>query len=176
MTDADLIARIQHAALLEGEFTLRSGRTSRYYLDKYRFTTQPDLLQAIARRMADHVGEADLLAGPELGGVPIATAVALHTGLPFILVRNQKKGYGTAQQVEGQPTTPGQRIVICEDIATTGGQAIEAATMLRDDLQLHVQAILCVIDRQEGAREAVESAGFRFHSVLTKADLGIGDD
>ncbi|MEM0914414.1 MAG: orotate phosphoribosyltransferase [Planctomycetota bacterium] len=173
MTDDQLAAAMADACVLRGTFTLRSGKTSSYYLDKYRFVTRPDLLAELAKRFADRLPDGvDRIAGPELGGVPIATAVSLHTGIPTILVRNAKKDYGTAKQFEGV-LEPGQRVVITEDIATTGGQSIEAAKLLRDECGADVAGIIVCIDRLEGARANVEDAGFAFDSLFTRQDLGI---
>ena len=174
MTDEQLIERIKDAALLHGEFTLRSGRKSKYYLDKYLFETQPDILAALAERFAQRIGEdVDRLAGAELGGIPLVAATSMAVGKPTVLIRNQKKDYGTAKQLEGR-IEKGDRIVLLEDIATTGGQVIEAAELLTS-LGTKVVGIIAVIDRQEGARQNVEAAGFAFDSLLTKADLGIGE-
>jgi len=181
MTDADLAAAIAGAALLRGTFTLRSGRTSSYYLDKYRFETVPAILDELGDRFAARVkaieadgGAVDRLAGAELGGIPLVTVAAVKARKPTVLIRNQKKDYGTAKRIEGA-LEPGDRVVIVEDVATTGGQVIEAATLLRDELGAEVVAIIAVVDRQEGARENVERAGFRFDALLTKADLGIDE-
>ena len=175
MTDAELIQRIKDSALLHGDFTLRSGRKSKYYLDKYLFQTQPDILAALAARFATKIAalteSPDRLAGAELGGIPIVSATGIASGKPTVLIRNQKKNYGTAKQVEGK-LEAGERVVILEDIATTGGQVLEAAKSLTD-LGATVTAIIAVIDRQEGARENIEGAGYAFDSLLTKADLGI---
>jgi orotate phosphoribosyltransferase len=113
----------------------------------------------------------DRLAGAELGGIPLVTAASLQTGLPCIFVRNAKKDYGTAKQLEGV-LAAGDRAVIVEDVATTGGQALEAAAVLRE-AGAQVLAIIATIDRQEGARENVENSGIRFESLFTKRDLGI---
>ena len=176
MEHAQLAAKIAEVALLHGQFTLRSGRKSSYYLDKYRFTTRPEILAELGQKFATIIRAdaqgIDRLAGPELGGVPLVTAAALATGLPMVLIRNAKKDYGTAQQFEGV-LEPGDRVLITEDIATTGGQSIEAARLLRDQMQVDVAKIVVVIDRQEGAREAIEAAGFGFESLFTKKDLGI---
>ncbi|MEM7681931.1 MAG: orotate phosphoribosyltransferase [Planctomycetota bacterium] len=172
-----LAQQIADAALLRGHFTLRSGRTSAYYLDKYRFATRPELLRQIAERFAEHVQQTpgvDLLAGPELGGVPLVTATALHTGLPFCLIRNAKKDYGTAKRFEGADPA-GKTVLITEDIATSGGQSIEAARLLRDQCGATVAKVVVVVDRQEGARQAIQDAGFAFASLFTKADLGINE-
>lgn len=178
MTHDNLIERIRETALLHGDFTLRSGRKSKYYLDKYLFETQPDILAALGERFkevvdADPLG-IDRLAGPELGGIPLVTAAAMATGKPMVLIRNAKKDYGTAKQFEGV-LEPGDRVMITEDIATSGGQSIEAATLLRDKMKADVVKIVVVIDRQEGAREAIEAAGFAFESLFTKSDLGIDE-
>ncbi|MEZ6191918.1 MAG: orotate phosphoribosyltransferase [Phycisphaerales bacterium] len=176
MTDAELIQRIKDSALLHGDFTLRSGRKSKYYLDKYLFQTQPDILAALAERFAAKIkklGDTDRLAGAELGGIPIVSATSIAANLPTVLIRNQKKNYGTAKQVEGK-LEQGDRVVILEDIATTGGQVLEAAKSLTD-LGATITAIIAVIDRQEGARENIEAAGYAFDSLLTKADLRINE-
>lgn len=173
MTRDQLIARIADVALLKGDFTLRSGRKSKYYLDKYLFETQPDILIELGKLFAAHIDDSiDRIAGPELGGVPLATAAAIATGKPMVLIRNAKKDYGTAKQFEGV-LNKGDRVIITEDIATSGGQSIEAAKMLRDIMGCDVAKIVVVIDRQEGAREAVEAAGFAFDALFTKSDLGI---
>src|SRR6059058_89065 len=102
MTRDQLIARISDVSLLRGEFTLRSGRKSNYYLDKYRFETQPDVLIALGKLFAERVTTAvDRIAGAELGAVPLAAATSMACGKPCLFIRNQKKDYGTARQVEG---------------------------------------------------------------------------
>jgi orotate phosphoribosyltransferase len=169
---------IAGAALLRGTFTLRSGRTSSYYLDKYLFSTRPEVLRPVAQLFAERVRamqargtKIDRLAGAELGGIPLVTATSLETGLPCVFVRVKKKDYGTAKQVEGE-LKKGERVVIVEDVATTGGAALEAAAALRAS-GAEVIAIIATIDRQEGARENVEKAGIGFDALFTKRDLGI---
>lgn len=175
MQDQELISLIVNSALLRGDFTLRSGRKSSYYLDKYRFETQPAILRELAKRFAAIIdelrGPVHRLAGAELGGIPLVTATSLQTGLPSILVRNQKKDYGTQKLMEGV-LEPGERVVLLEDIVTSGGQSAEAVQTLRQAGAV-VEDVLVVIDRQEGARETIEAAGVRMHSLLTKDQLGI---
>jgi len=171
MDKAELAGRIKQAAYLEGDFVLRSGRRSNYYLDKYLFETQPEILAELGRRFAARADDADLIAGAELGGVALAAAAALVSGKPFIIVRNAKKGYGTGNLMEGKLPTKA-RVLLVEDIATTGGQVLEAAKVLTEAAAT-VTRIVCVIDRMEGARENIESAGFAFESLLTKDDLGL---
>jgi orotate phosphoribosyltransferase len=173
-----LAQAIAKAALLRGTFTLRSGRTSSFYLDKYLFSTRPEVLRQLGVMFAERLRDleavglkAQRLAGAELGGIPLVTAASLQTGLPAIFVRGKKKDYGTAKQLEGA-LNRGERVIIVEDVATTGGAALEAAEVLRA-AGAEVLAIIATIDRQEGARENVEKAGIRFEALFTKADLGI---
>ena len=178
---AELAQAIAQASLLRGSFTLRSGRTSSYYLDKYKFSTKPEILRLLGPLFASCIEQISAehapvvrLAGAELGGIPLVTVASMQTGLPSIFVRNAKKEYGTAKQVEGE-VNQGDVVVFVEDVATTGGQALEAVEVLRS-LGAIVPAIISVIDRQEGARENIEGAGVAFHALFTKRDLGIGDE
>ncbi|MFO0840096.1 MAG: orotate phosphoribosyltransferase [Phycisphaerae bacterium] len=173
MTQPELAEALRAAAYLEGDFTLRSGRKSKYYLDKYYFETQPALLRELGRRFAAFVTpEFQRIAGAELGAVALAAAVSLETGKPFVIVRNSKKAdYGTGKLVEGR-LEAGDRVLLVEDIATSGGQALEAAKTLQAAGAI-VDRVVAVIDRQEGARPTIESAGLRFDAIFTSTDLGI---
>jgi orotate phosphoribosyltransferase len=167
-----LAKRIAEVALLRGEFTLRSGRKSNFYLDKYLFETQPDILQGLAEMFAAKLpAETDRLAGPELGAVALTAATAMHAKKPFVLVRNSKKGYGSGKLVEGV-LKAGDKVVIIEDILTTGGQIVEAAKTL-EAAGAKVIKMLGTIDRLEGARENIEAAGYSYESLFTIKDLGI---
>ena len=122
---------------------------------------------------ADRWHRAVRLAGAELGGIPLVTAASLHTGLPCLFVRNQKKDYGTAKQLEGV-IKPGDTVVLVEDVATTGGQALEAVKSIRD-AGGDVLGVIATIDRLEGARENVEAQGLLFDALFTKRDLGVDE-
>lgn len=172
LSKSQLAARIAEVALLRGEFTLRSGRKSNYYLDKYRFETQGDILRALGDLFAAHVTpEVDRIAGAELGAVPLAAATSMACGKPCVYVRNQKKDYGTAKQVEGV-LNPGEKVLIVEDVLTTGGQVLEAAKTL-ESLGVTIVKIVATIDREEGARAAIEGTGYAFDALFTTTDLGI---
>lgn len=170
MTKAELAERIRTVSYLEGDFTLRSGRKSSFYIDKYLFETQPEILAEIARRMAEKVDDRTTrIAGAELGGVAIAAATSLACGLPFLIVRNARKDYGTGKRFEGA-LEPKDCILLVEDIATTGGQVIEAAQMLTEE-GAAIQRIVAVVDRGQGASENIAKAGFVFESLLGAEDL-----
>lgn len=174
MTRRELIDRIKETAYLEGEFILRSGKKSKYYLDKYLFETCPDILKALGGEFARHVtDEVTLIAGAELGGVALAAATAMETGKNWVIIRNSKKGYGTGKLVEGV-LNKGDVVLLVEDIATTGGQVLEAAQVITE-AGATVKKIVCVIDRKQGAGENITRAGYKFESILTREDLGITD-
>ena len=174
MTKEELIKRIKETAYLKGDFTLRSGKKSKYYLDKYLFETCPDILEALGVEFARYVTEdVTLIAGAELGGVALAAVTALETGRKWIIVRNSKKGYGTGKLIEGV-LNEGDVVLLIEDIATTGGQILEAAGVITE-AGAAVKKVVCVIDRRQGAEENITGAGYVFESILTKDDLGIKD-
>lgn len=167
-----LAAKIAEVAVLHGNFTLRSGRTSSYYLDKYLFSTRPEVLRELAVLFGERIPEGtDRLAGAELGGIPLVAAASMETGIPTVFIRNSRKDYGTAKQLEGT-LEKGEGVVLLEDIATTGGQALEAVKVIRD-CGAKVLKVISTIDRLEGARENFEQAGIEYESLFTKADLGI---
>ncbi len=172
MTRDELARRIAETAILHGNFTLRSGRTSSYYIDKYLFLTDPEILGELGALIAARLPEGPRrLAGAELGGIPLVSAASMASGLPCVYVRNSRKEYGTGKQLEGR-LEPGESVVFVEDVATTGGQAIEAAKVISDEGG-EVVAIIATVDRQEGARQNIEDAGYRFDALFTTTDLGI---
>ena len=172
MTDAELRAALLEHAYLEGDFVLRSGRRSRYYLDKYRFETRPELLEALGKRIANAVGEhepdAVRLAGPVLGAVVLMAATSLETRLPFVIVRDEAKGYGTGNRLEGV-FEPGERVCLVEDIVTSGGAAVAAVEALRE-AGLECRTAVCVVDREEGGAEELAR-----HAVLLRPLFRAGD-
>ncbi len=171
---SDLGQRLLDASYLEGDFILRSGRHSKFYLDKYLFSTQPDLLRDIAAGLTEKLAAYepfDLLAGPELGAVAIVAAVSLQCGKPFVIVRKGEKGYGTSKALEGRAEA-GQRVVMIEDVVTSGGAALMAAEKLRA-VGLDVPVLLCVVDREEGGREQIEAQNLTFDPLFTATSLGI---
>jgi orotate phosphoribosyltransferase len=168
---ADVARRIVEAAALKGDFLLRSGQRSDTYFDKYRFEARPDLLRDIARLMVPLVPEGtEVLAGLELGGVPIATALSLETGLPAAFVRKERKEYGTMKLAEGAEIE-GRRICVIEDVITTGGQVVASTEDLRNEGAV-VEDVVCAISRiQDGARDLLAEAGLRRHALFTRAEL-----
>ena len=165
-----LANRIFAVAHLTGQFTLRSGATSTEYFDKYRFESDPLLLEAIAEAMAPLVPDGtEVLAGLELGGVPLAVALSRATGLPAAFVRKEAKAYGTAQLAEGA-SVDGRRVTVVEDVVTSGGQVVMSCRDLTDR-GADIVAVLCVIDRQAGGPEAIAELGHELHALFTMSEL-----
>jgi orotate phosphoribosyltransferase len=143
----ELAKRLQEICRLSGRFVLRSGQVSEFYFDKYQFEADPQLLRAVADLAVALIPEGiELLAGLELGGVPVATAMSLATGMSQVLVRKEAKTYGTAKLAEG-PDVDGRRVLVVEDVITTGGQVVASTEELRS-LGAVVESVLCVIDRR----------------------------
>ncbi|GAB2647848.1 orotate phosphoribosyltransferase [Kribbella swartbergensis] len=166
----ELGRRIYAASHLTGEFVLRSGQTSGEYFDKYRFEGDPVLLDAIAEAMVALVpADTEVLAGLEMGGIPVVTALGRHTGLPCAFVRKQAKPYGTRQLAEGAETA-GRRVTIVEDVVTTGGQIVLSTQELRAQ-GAHITHALCVINRNPTTPKTLTQAGLTLHPLLTSTDL-----
>jgi orotate phosphoribosyltransferase len=170
MNRAELGRAIYAVANVRGDFTLRSGQHATEYFDKFLFEADPVLLKAIAEQMTALLPERyDQLAGLEMGGIPIATALSLETRMPVLFVRKERKTYGTCKLAEGAGVD-GSRLVIIEDVVTTGGAIIDAVTELRV-MGASVHDVCCVIDREGSGRENLERLELRFSPLFTKSEL-----
>lgn len=170
MTKSDLARKIYECAHLTGSFLLRSGKTSNEYFDKYQFESNPRLLGEIAKHMSGFIPKnTDYLGALEMGGIPIATALSLETGIPVVFVRKAAKEYGTCKFAEG-PNIKGKRLTLIEDVITTGGQVAISCEDLRRDGAI-IENVLCVIDRSEGQTEKIQKAGLSLRALFTMAEL-----
>jgi orotate phosphoribosyltransferase len=169
----ELAAALREHAYLEGDFVLRSGRRSRYYLDKYLFETRPELLGPLGEAIAEAVQEAEpgavRLAGPELGAVALTAAASLASDLPFLIVRKEAKDYGTAKRLEGA-FEEGELVCLVEDVVTSGGAAAASARALRE-AGLEVRNAVCVVDREEGGVEALADEGVYLRALFRVSEL-----
>lgn len=173
MDDAELTRALVEHAYLEGDFVLRSGKRSKYYLDKYRFETRPDILRALGERIAAevaaHAPNATRLAAPELGAVALAAAASLESGLPFVIVRKAAKEYGTGNRLEG-PFDQGESICLVEDVVTSGGALLDSVEALRG-AGLVVQTAVCIVDREEGGADALARRAVRLRPIFRASEL-----
>jgi orotate phosphoribosyltransferase len=168
---AELARRVYDVSHLTGTFTLRSGAVSNEYFDKYRFESDPALLRSLAEAMAPLVpAGTDGLAGLELGGVPLATMLSQVTGLPAYFVRKEAKPYGTAQLAEGGDIT-GRRLLVVEDVVTSGGQIVISCGDLRERGAV-VEDAVCVIDREAGGPAALAAIGVELRPLFRMSELG----
>ncbi|MCS6807737.1 MAG: orotate phosphoribosyltransferase [Bacteroidota bacterium] len=161
------IFRVAH---LTGRFTLRSGATSTEYFDKYLFEGKPELLREIARHLAALIPEnIEVLAGLEMGGIPIVTALSLETNIPAAFVRKKAKEYGTQKLAEGTNVTD-KLVLVVEDVITSGGQVIASARDLQG-VGANIHSVLCVIDREQGGREKLAESGLYMRALFTMSEL-----
>ncbi len=170
MERSELASRIRAVSFLTGDFRLRSGKQSSFYWDKYRFESDPELLMAIAEELEGLLPSSiDKVAGLELGGIPLATALSLRTGFPCLYVRKTAKEYGTCNLVEGG-FHPGETAVVVEDVITVGGQVCASVAQMRE-VGLRVEHAVCVIDREEGGSEKLRELGCFLASIFTQDEL-----
>jgi len=151
-----------------GEFILASGKKSNYFVNIKRASTSPRVLKEIGKAMAPYVGEAKI-AGMALGAVPLAVAVALETDQPFVMVRKEPKDHGTKELIEGE-VKPGDKFVVVEDVATTGGSTLRVVNALRAKGANVLRAIV-VVDREEGAAQLLSEHGVELVSIFKVKDL-----
>jgi orotate phosphoribosyltransferase len=168
--NSDLARKIYQTSYLRGEFQLRSGAVSHEYFDKYLFESDPMLLNEIAQEMRHFIPEnVEALAGLEMGGIPIATVLCQITGLPALFVRKEAKPYGTRKLAEGR-SVDGKKLLIVEDVVTTGGQIIQSAQALRQRGAV-VEDVVCVVDREAGGKENLANAGLHLQALFTMGEL-----
>lgn len=166
----NLAQQVKKASKLTGTFTLRSGVVSDTYFDKYLFESDPALLRSIAEEMATLVpADTEILAGLEMGGIPVVTMLSQVTGLPCAFIRKEAKEYGTCKYAEG-PSLVGKHVAIIEDVVSSGGAILDALKKLEAD-NVRPNSIICVIDRQTGGKENLVNAGYDLQSVLTMAEI-----
>lgn len=170
--DLALAHRVYDACHLTGSFRLRSGQISAEYFDKYLFEADPILLRDVAEVMVGLVPDCDVVAGMELGGIPLATVMSQISGLPTVFVRKTAKEYGTCKVAEGS-TVEGRRVVVIEDVVTTGGALLASCESLRAEGAV-IDTVVCAIDREQGGVGNLLAAGLTLRAALTRSQLETG--
>lgn len=157
----------KHGALEFGEFVLSSGEKSRYYLDVKKVVTDPAALRRIGEIIAGAY-EFDVVAGVAVGGIPLAVAVSLEKQRPFVIVRKEEKGHGKAGRIIGD--VEGRRVLLVEDVTTSGGSALEAVRALRAAGGI-VDLAVTVVDREAGAAARLEKEGVRLDALARASEI-----
>ena len=170
MNKTDLAKAIYNIANIKGSFKLRSGIVSNEYFDKYLFESNPQIINQIAKRALKLIpNNINCLAGLEMGGIPIATMISHYSKLPCLFIRKEAKEYGTCKYAEGGNVDK-QKILIIEDIVSTGGAIIDAVNKLREDGAI-INDVICVIDRETGGRENLRAIGLTLHQIFLKSEI-----
>jgi orotate phosphoribosyltransferase len=164
---------IQHlkecGAIKFGRFVLTSGAISDYYIDIKKASTEPKILKFIAQQMNEYVNGYDLLAGMELGAVPLVVALSLESGIPYVIIRKEKREHGTGKQIEGGDVK-GKNVLVVEDVTTSGGSVVKSIQILREN-NAEVEKVLVVVDRESGAREKLEKLEVEFIPLISVSDI-----
>ena len=161
----------ENGVFLEGDFTLSSGKKSNYYINMKKAITEPEILSTISKLITQKIDldDIDKVAGPALGAVPIATAVSLESKLPLLMIRKEKKGYGTSKLIEGE-LNEGDNVIVVEDVSTTGGSLLKAIHAINDNGG-NVKRAFVVVDREEGAIETFEKEGITLEPLISVKDF-----
>ncbi|MFA5880344.1 MAG: orotate phosphoribosyltransferase [Candidatus Margulisiibacteriota bacterium] len=171
-TSSELLKEIKKVAFLEGDFTTRAGKKTNYYIDKYLFETKPGILDAVTDYILELLPPSnafDRIAAPELGAVALAALTSIKADKPFLIVKKQSKEYGTQKLIEGE-FKPHEKVVVLEDILTTGGAVLKAIDVLLAN-NLEIVSIIGVINREEGAFENINERGFLVKALFNKTEL-----
>jgi orotate phosphoribosyltransferase len=164
---------IQHlkgcGAIQFGRFVLTSGAISDYYIDIKKASTDPKILKIIAQQMSDYTKGYDMLAGMELGAVPLVVALALETGIPYVIIRKEKREHGTGKQIEGGDVK-GKSVLVIEDVTTSGGSVVKTIQILREN-NAEVEKVLVVVDRENGAREQLQRLEVEFIPLVSVSEI-----
>ena len=161
----------ENEVFLKGDFTLSSGKKSDYYINMKKAITNPEILSTISKLIYDEIKDesVDKIAGPALGAVPIATALSLDSKIPLLMIRKEKKGYGTSKLIEGE-LNKNDEVVVVEDVSTTGGSLLKAINAIKDNGGI-VKKAFVVVDRNEGAIENFKELGLELHPLICVNDF-----
>jgi orotate phosphoribosyltransferase len=170
MDKEELIQLLKECGAIQfGRFVLTSGAVSDYYIDIKKASTNPTVLKKIAEAMTEYIGGYDLLAGMELGAVPLVVALSLETNIPYVIIRKGKREHGTGKQIEGGDVK-NKHVLVIEDVTTSGGSVVKTIQILRQN-QAKVDEVLVVVDRESGAEEKLQNLDVGFIPLLSVSDI-----
>ncbi len=170
MEKNELIKLLKESEAIQfGRFILTSGAVSDYYIDIKKASTNPEILKKIAKLMAEYTEGYEILAGMELGAVPLVVALSLETNLPYVILRKEKREHGTNKQIEGVEIN-GKRVLLVEDVTTSGGSVVKAIQIIRENKGI-VDEIIVIVDRESGAEEKLRNVDVSFIPLISVSDI-----
>lgn len=170
MNKRELIQLLKECGAIQfGQFVLTSGAVSDYYIDIKKASTTPKILKKIAKTMAEYTKGYDLLAGMELGAVPLVVALSLEANIPYVIIRKEKRKHGTGKLIEGEDVK-NKRVLVIEDVTTSGGSVVKTIQILREN-KGEVNKVLAVVDRESGAREKLQNLNVGFVPLLSVSEI-----
>jgi len=170
MKKEKLIQQLKDCGAIKfGRFVLTSGALSDYYIDIKKASTEPKTLRLIAQEMSSYTKGYDMLAGMELGAVPLVVALALETDIPYVIIRKEKREHSTGKQIEGGEVK-GKSVLIVEDVTTSGGSVVKTIQILREN-QAVVEKVLAVVDREAGAKETLKKLEVQFIPLVSVNEI-----
>lgn len=170
MDKEELIHSLRECGAIQfGRFVLTSGAVSDYYIDIKKASTNPETLKKIVEAMAEYTEGYDLLAGMELGAVPLVVALSLETNIPYVIVRKEKREHGAGKQIEGGEVK-GKKVLVIEDVTTSGGSVVKTIKIIRENQGI-VDEVLAVVDRESGAEEKLQGLDTSFIPLLSVSDI-----
>ena len=170
MDKKDLIQLLKECEAIQfGRFVLTSGAISDYYIDIKKASTNPKILKRIVKEMAEYTEGYDILAGMELGAVPLVVALSLETDIPYVIIRKEKREHGTGKEIEGGVVKE-KRVLVIEDVTTSGDSVVKTIKIIRDNQGI-VEEVLVVVDRESGAEEKLQNLNISFIPLLSISDI-----
>jgi len=157
------------SAIKFGRFVLTSGAVSDYYIDIKKASTKPKILKKIVKIMSEYTEGYDVIAGMELGAVPLVVALSLETNIPYAIIRKEKKEHGTTKQIEGEKVE-NKKVLLIEDVTTSGGSVLKSIKIIRENKGL-VDEVLVVVDRESGAEEKIQRMDVNLIPLLSVSDI-----
>ena len=170
MDKRELIEHLKECGAIQfGRFVLTSGAVSDYYIDIKNASSNPKILKILAKELVEYTQGYDLIAGMELGAVPLIVALSLETDIPYVIIRKEKREHGTSKQIEGEDVK-GKRVIIIEDVTTSGGSVVKSIQILRENKAI-VDEVVVVVDRESGAEEKLRNVDVSFIPLLSVSDI-----
>jgi len=170
MDKDELIQLLKNCKAIKfGHFVLTSGAISDYYIDIKKASTKPEILKKIAQILSEYTEGYEIIAGMELGAIPLIVALSLETNIPYVIIRKEKRQHGTSKQIEGEDVK-GKKVLLIEDVTTSGGSIVKSIQILRENKAI-VDEVIAIVDRENGAEEKLQKIDISFLPLISVSDI-----